>query len=256
MTRLADGMVTLSGLLDPESAALVTDAFDIVTSPRRGGPRFVDSAERAHADELLADERSTEQIMLDALVGMVKIAGIVDDGVLFGGKRPAVRVLVSERSLARWMGHGRIEGQPDPVSIETIERYSCDTGILPIAFDDDGACLNVGREHRLFTAKQRVALAARDGGCMWPDCQRPPSWTEAHHIDHWHRDQGETNVADGVLLCRHHHMLLHDNWREIERQGAGYVLIPPPSVDVSRTPVRLASKSRSLGDLLAEQRAG
>ena len=36
-------MTRVHGLLDPESAAIVVPIFDAITSPRRGGPRFVDS---------------------------------------------------------------------------------------------------------------------------------------------------------------------------------------------------------------------
>src|SRR3954469_20194923 len=57
----SDGMTKLVGLLDPESAALVTDAVDAVTAPRRGGPRFVDSDAAARAELILRDERTTEQ---------------------------------------------------------------------------------------------------------------------------------------------------------------------------------------------------
>ena len=42
LTRLPDGMTRLAGLLDPESAAIIGGAIDAITSPRRGGPRFVD----------------------------------------------------------------------------------------------------------------------------------------------------------------------------------------------------------------------
>jgi hypothetical protein len=64
----ADGMTRLSGLLDPESAALVTDAVDAVTAPRRGGPRFVEPGAAARAEAIVRDTRSTEQLALDALV--------------------------------------------------------------------------------------------------------------------------------------------------------------------------------------------
>ena len=30
------------------------------------------------------------------------------------------------------------------------------------------------------------------GGCPINGCDRPPSWTEAHHIDQWERDHGKT----------------------------------------------------------------
>jgi hypothetical protein len=162
-----------------------------------------------------------------------------------------VRILVTQEAISTRTGHGRIEGQPDPISFESVERHLCDTGILPIAFDDDGQCINVGREQRLFSRRQREGLATRDGGCLWPECDRPPSWTEAHHINQWHRDAGLTNLADGVLLCRHHHLLLHDNHWEINRTGTQYWLKPPPTEDTTTNPRLLESKSASLRDLLA-----
>ena len=110
---------------------------------------------------------------------------------------------------------GWIEGTLDPVSIETIGRNLCDTGHIPVLFDDDGQCLNVGHAQRHFTARQRTALALRDGGCMFPSCDRPPSWCEAHHVRHWERDNGPTDIDNGILLCRRHHLLLHDNHWEI-----------------------------------------
>ncbi len=74
LTRQPDGMTRLAGLLDPESAAIVGAAIDAATSPRRGGPRFVDPTEVAAAAQLVDDPRSTEQIALDALVQFVDIA--------------------------------------------------------------------------------------------------------------------------------------------------------------------------------------
>ena len=126
-------------------------------------------------------------------------------------------------------------------------------GTVAVVFDEHGQPLDVGREQRLFTQRQRIALAERDGGCGWTACERPPSWCEAHHIQHWARDGGRTDVADGILLCRHHHVLLHDHHWEIERRGPGgseYWLIPPPG-HPEPAPRRLASKSAALNELLA-----
>jgi Domain of unknown function (DUF222) len=218
----ADGMTQLFGLLDPESAALVTDAVDRVTMPRRGGVRFVDPAEQARAEAIVADARTTEQLALDALVHMVRIAGRVDDGQIFGERGPAVRAHVSLADLERRAGRGGIEGQTASVSIPTIERAICSVGLIPILFHDDGRSLKLGRTSRLFTQKQRIAMAARDGGCLIGGCDRPPSWCEAHHIDEWTADHGRTDVDDGVLLCRHHHMWVHDTGARVTRSGATY----------------------------------
>ena len=112
-------------------------------------------------------------------------------------------------------------------------------------FDDEGRCLDLGREERLFSRKQKTALAVRDGGCMDPDCDRPPSWTEAHHIRHWKRDQGRTDLADGILLCRRDHLRYHNQGWEVRRDGAVYWLIPPPTIDPDQTPRRMRSKTRA-----------
>jgi hypothetical protein len=122
------------------------------------------------------------------------------------------------------------------VSIGTVERHICDRGALPIQFDPAGQVVNLGHTQRRFTSRQKTALAARDGGCRFPGCSRPPSWTEAHHIDHWQHG-GRADVADGILLCRHHHLLLHDNGWRIVRDGATYFLIPPRLIDPEQQPI-------------------
>ena len=76
---------------------------------------------------------------------------------------------------------------------------------------------------------------------------------EAHHINFWARDGGETNIADGVLLCKFHHLLLHNNGWEIERVGSEYFLLPPAEVDATRTRRRMPSKSAAMRDLLRER---
>jgi hypothetical protein len=39
--------------------------------------------------------------------------------------------------------------------------------------------------HRVVPPAHRVALAIRDGGCVFPGCARPLAWCEAHHLRHW-----------------------------------------------------------------------
>ena len=238
LTPLADGMTRVSGLLDPESAAIVVGAIDAITSPRRGGPRFRDASAPPVAD----DARTIPQLMADALVDIVRVATLADDGALFGAKRVGVRVHVAERDLRRGSGAAHLEGQTASVSVATAERLGCEAGLTPIAFTFDGQPMDVGRTQRLFTARQRIALAARDGGCRSPGCDRPPSWCEAHHTNEWLEDHGETNVEDGVLLCHFHHLLVHNRGGRIVRVGAAdYVMVMPDgSGGFQRTPLRPA----------------
>jgi hypothetical protein len=242
LTRQSDGMTRLTALLDPESAATITTAIDAATSPRRGGPRFVDPDALAVADRLLEDPRTIEQIAVDALVELIRIGTTVDDHILLGSAR-TVTVHVTAADLDRRRGIARIEGQPAPISIQTVERHACDAGIVPIHFDTDGHVVNIGRQQRHFTHRQRQALAARDGGCLFPHCQRPPSWTEAHHITQWSQG-GRSDLDNGILLCRHHHLLIHNNGWQIARDGAQHWLTPPDTIDPTQQPIQLTSKQR------------
>ena len=244
-----DGMYQGTFLLDPENGRQVFSALDNIIAPRRGGPRFIEKAARARAEALIADPRTDAQLLADAFVEMIRLAVEADPGTLFGSRLPAVRVVVTEQTLCHTGGHGFIEGDDQAVSRETIDRHVCNAGMIGIKFDDTGQCVNVGRTQRLFTERQRIALGVRDGGCMFGDCSRPPSYCEAHHIDQWHRDQGPTNVADGLLLCRHHHMLLHNNHWQIIRKHSRYWLKPPRSEDPNQTLRPLSSKSPIMREL-------
>jgi hypothetical protein len=253
--RKPDGMTRYLWVLDPEGAALVDGIYDQLTSPRRGGPRMIDQAEQQRAAAVENDPRTTDQLASDGFLDLLAIAVGTNPQDVIGLRNPAVRVLVTADTLASRSGHGYLEGHHDPVSIDTVERIACSNGIIPIRFDSSGQVIDVGREQRLFTRRQRIGLAARDGGCRWPDCPRPPGWTEAHHVDHWKRDHGNTTIDNGILLCRHHHLLLHDNRWEITHHGADYWLTPPPEIDQHQTARPMPSKSAALRDVLERRTA-
>lgn len=256
--RRPDGMTRYTWDLDPEGAALIDDVYDKITSPRRGGPRFIAEDERARAEAMERDARTTEQLASDSFLELLQLAVDTDPATIVGVQRPAVRILVAARELQSRSGRAWIEGQDFPVSIATVERHLCSSGSETIAFDDRIQPANLGRTTRYFSRAQRRLLSARDGGCRWPGCERPPEWTEAHHVRFWDRDHGPTDIDNGILLCRHHHLLLHDNHWEIEittrggPAGAGgeceYWLVPPPDVDPTRTRRPMPSRSPALND--------
>jgi hypothetical protein len=73
--------------------------------------------------------------------------------------------------------------------------------------------LDVGRASRHPTTAIARALVLRDGGCAFPGCETPPRFCHAHHIHHWEHS-GPTGLFNLVLVCRHHHRLLHQRrWR-------------------------------------------
>jgi hypothetical protein len=73
---------------------------------------------------------------------------------------------------------------------------------------DETEFLSVGRNTRTVPPSIRRALQRRDKGCRFPGCSCN-RFEDAHHIHHW-ADGGETSMQNLVLLCRHHHRLVHE----------------------------------------------
>jgi hypothetical protein len=105
----------------------------------------------------------------------------------------------------------------------------------------------------VFTARQRRAMAVRDGGCLWPGCTRPPGECEAHHDNPWGESplNHKTETKDGILLCKFHHLNVHNNGARVTRQGSVYFLHWP-----GRAPVPLSSKSGVMTQLRRSAAAG
>ena len=101
----------------------------------------------------------------------------------------------------------RVEGGPG-VDRSTSERIACDAMVVAIVQSTVTGTLNAGRRTRKISAALRRALGARDGGCQFPGCHRR-THLEAHHIQHWYHG-GPTDLHNLVLLCRFHHMVLHE----------------------------------------------
>jgi len=86
---------------------------------------------------------------------------------------------------------------------------------------------SVGHATRTIPAPLRTALVLRDQGCRFPGCDRPPAWTDAHHIIHW-ANGGPTEIENLVSLCRRHHRRVHEEgWRIRVAEGSA-VFEPPP----------------------------
>ncbi|MEO6505405.1 MAG: DUF222 domain-containing protein [Terrimesophilobacter sp.] len=243
LRKLGNGMVHATWDLDPEGGSWLTTIIDPLTSPRRGGPRMVDPAEIERARKITDDPRSNEQIASDGLLQLLHAGVNADPTKMFGKILPQVKIVVTQSDLESGTGFGVIQGNPAPVSVTTAKRMACMGGTQTIFTTPTGGPLDLGRTRRLFDDRQHEALAIRDGGCVWPDCENAPVMTEAHHIDEYKKDHGKTDIADGVCLCRFHHLTLHNNGWRIIREGSNYWLIPPPRLDPDQTPIALHTKS-------------
>ncbi|HEY7175409.1 MAG TPA: DUF222 domain-containing protein, partial [Micromonosporaceae bacterium] len=224
-TLSADGVggIRISGVLDVEAAALVGAALDPLARPIRGddGP----------------DLRSAAARRADALVDVCRIAlasgGLPDNG----GQPPQLNVTVDFDALRRDIAVGQLD-TGGLVSASTVRRIACDAQILPAVLDGASVPIDIGRARRLYSGAARQAVLLRDGGCAFPGCDRPPRWTQIHHIVSW-LDGGSTDRDNGVALCTYHHRVIHHgDWSVHLAADRLPEFIPPAYVDPQRQPRR------------------
>lgn len=210
LSQTFDGVFHVDGLLDAEGGALLRSAIDALD------------------DRVAGDDRTSWQRRADALVELARRQ--LQSGSLpsVAGERPHLTVTASEATLRTERGCAAGEmGWAGPVVAETVRRVACDASVRRVVVAGGGEPLDVGRATRTIPSALRRALVVRDGGCRFPGCDRPPEWTDGHHIAHW-ADGGETKLENLVLLCRRHHRVVHEgHWRLQVGSDGGVVAQPP-----------------------------
>lgn len=107
------------------------------------------------------------------------------------------------------------------VTAVTSRRIACDSSIVAIKEDKNGEPLSIGRRSRTIPPPMRRALRVRDKGCRFPGCTNT-RFVDGHHVKHW-ADGGETSLDNLVMLCRHHHHLVHEGGFACERSPDGKI---------------------------------
>lgn len=210
----------LVGQLDGITRELVATALDALLAP--GGEE---------------DPRSTPQRRADALGEVCRRA--LDTGSLpeRSGERPHVSVVIRLEDLERRARTALLDfgSHLHPADLRML---ACDARVVPVVLGGAGQPLDVGRAQRTVPDGIRRAVLARDGGCAFPGCDRPPSWCDIHHIQHW-QHLGVTAVHNCIALCRMHHRLLHKDsgWTVRIRNGLPE-FTPPTWIDPDQIPRR------------------
>lgn len=163
------------------------------------------------ADAAMGVETTPGQALADSLMLCLTHHAGCAGGPVKGGDHTRVVVTLDHDALRAALGAASLVESDELVTAAQVRHLACSAGLLPLVLDGESLPLDLGRSQRLFTPAQRVVLAVRDRGCSFPGCDRPPSDCEAHHgRDPWWRS-GRTDVADGVLVCPHHHHLVEPN---------------------------------------------
>lgn len=115
------------------------------------------------------------------------------------------------------------DGTPVPPS--ALSRFVCDSMLMRIVLGPEGTILDAGREKRIFPVHQTRAIIARDRHCQYPGCDQGPEFGEIHHSVAWAAHQGDTHVDLGILLCFHHHSLVHERNITITRRSGHWIFV-------------------------------
>jgi hypothetical protein len=219
--RMLEGMVRIEGLFEAEAGRVLRHCVDSLVRIER----------------LDDTGRTREQRNADALV---ELANAYNAGTVTGGReRPQILMTVDVEQLAKRAGGRALLDTGETITIEAARRLACDADIATVLVNGRGEILDLGRTRRVASDAQYKALVVRDGGRRWPGCDRPPGWTQAHHIVEW-PDGGLTNMDNLVLLClTHHHLIHHQHWR-IEG-NAKNLKIHPPADGAARASPRAAA---------------
>ncbi|WP_147305361.1 HNH endonuclease signature motif containing protein, partial [Subtercola boreus] len=245
LTPHCSGMTRITGMLTAPMAGIIGAALEPFTSPRivsfqpdTPDPDALDD-DGVPGDAVTVDTRSAGQKRADGLVQLIELGAKNPTVPRLNGAAPTVNLHATLDDVTSGRGVGWIDGLTEPVPYTTVEALLCHADVITTLFGQHGQVLQHGKTRRLFTAAQNRALAARDGGCVWPGCNAPPSWCESHHVDGWlspTHPGGLTDLDNGALLCHFHHSNVHKaRWKLTIRNGTPHV-IPPQSLDWNQTP--------------------
>ena len=119
--------------------------------------------------------------------------------------RPAVIVTVTVDPVDG-VARAELVGQ-GPIPVADAWRVAGDAELYGCVLDTKGEMLRFGRNRRLASHTQRLAVIVRDRHCQYPRCSKPHEWCEVHHLTEW-SEGGLTNIEDLTLVCNgdHHHM--------------------------------------------------
>ena len=229
ISKTLHGMYRIDGWLDTEAGAEIAAALAAFTRKRDPNlPAYADPIGRRRAEALrqLARHASSHAETCNGQPA---------------APRHSLIVAISLEALQTSLGAADIQGH-GPITAAAARRLACDYGIIPAVLGTDSDILDLGTRNRLATPTQRRNIALRDGGCLFPGCDRPPAGCDAHHRKH-HIDGGPTTEHNLDSFCSFHHHQVHEGGWTYQIVDATTLKFFPP-----RDGPVLTSKRRPLLD--------
>ena len=192
--RLGDGSALIRARVPEAVATRLTTMLEAFTSPRQTGG----DGRRVPYQRRLGEAFCT---LLEALDP--------DRLPLHGGDATTLVITMDLTTLTEGLGTATL-ADGTRISAGEARRLACTADLVPVVLGTRSVPLDLGHTARLFSPGQRKALAIRDTECRADGCTIPATWCEAHHLRPWSAG-GRTDLANAVLLCSHHHHLVHDD---------------------------------------------
>ena len=236
--RLGDGTTRGAFRLPDAQADMLRAWCEGVSAPRRGGLIDPDTDGEEDVPYTVRMGRA-----LGALAEHLPLDGFSSQGAI-----PITLTVDIDFDKLRDRLGAAVLSSDTRMSASQARRLACNAGLLPMVLNGSSRILDLGTSARLYDRYGRIALGHRDKGCIWPGCDRPPAWCEAHHITPW-AESGRTDLSNGCLLCvTHHHMAHGGDWQVVMAADGIPEAIPPARIDPLRRSRRHARfRQRSPG---------
>ncbi len=188
-------MVRIDGDLDPETGESLLTAL-----------RAIVDAESRSPDP--SDRRTPAQRRADALGEICRQWLDSGERPTVGGERPHITATVDVDAVRGDQGGTSELDHVGPVDPHTTRRLACDASIMRVVMAGPSEPLDVGRRTPVISPAMRRAVIVRDRHCRFPNCDRPHTWCDCHHVVHW-AVGGPTALQNLALLGRRHHRMVH-----------------------------------------------
>ena len=205
----ADAIVDLPEPVEPERELRTARTADGLVGrfvlDENGAVQFEQAIRTASTWDGKGDTRDNPRRSADALVEVCAFFNANHTRAGTPRRRPHVELIVDADTL----GATPLAWTTDHayIGVATTEMLLCDCVIHRVLRAGD-TILNYGRATYTVPKDLFRTVAARDGGCRFPGCDRTVSWCDAHHIHYW-RHHGPTDLENLVLLCNRHHHHTH-----------------------------------------------
>jgi hypothetical protein len=217
-----DGSGTVSGELSAEAMELLLLHFDALAKPKPevGG---------------IKDPRSAGQRRHDALLEALKLNVRAQQLPSVAGVTATIVMTMTHEQYLTGQGLARTaHGALVPAS-EAFRWAGGDYRLMAVVIDKIKGITAYSSIQRLYTEQQRLARAAIDGGCTFPNCPAAANWCQIDHLEDYAKG-GPTSLTNAGLACR------YDN-RERKKQGwkpvhinSRVAWVPPRWIDPDQKP--------------------